>query len=75
MSWITVIWSAASGMCLMLAAMHFPLERKGHRSWPNLCFVLMVLAVIALGACELMTLYADSPQIYSTGVKDRKSVV
>lgn len=69
MSWITVIWSAASGMCLMLAAMHFPLERKGRRSWPNLCFVLMVLAVIGLGACELTTLYADSPQTYSAGVK------
>jgi len=69
MSWITVIWSAASGMCLMLAAMHFPVWTPDRRPWPNLCFGVMVLSVIGLGACELMTLYADSPQTYSNGVK------
>jgi PAS domain S-box-containing protein len=69
MSWITVIWSAASGMCLMLAAMHLPLRNSAPRPWQNLSFVLMVLAVICLGGCELMTLYADSPKTYSTGVR------
>lgn len=69
MSWITVIWSAASGMCLMLAAMHFPVRNSAQRPWSNLCFLLMVLAVIGLGGCELMTLYADSPETFSRGVR------
>jgi two-component system sensor kinase FixL len=69
MSWITVIWSAASGTCLMLAAIHFPVDKPGGRSRASLSFVLMVLAVIGLGGCELMTLYADSAQTYSRGVR------
>jgi two-component system, LuxR family, sensor kinase FixL len=68
MSWITVIWSAASGMCLMLAAMHVPMGTSERRLWPNLCFTVMVFAVIGLGGCELMTLYADSPATFSKGI-------
>lgn len=64
MSWITVIWSAAFGACLMLAVMHLLLWCRDWRSWANFCFPIMVLGVIALGICELLMLRADSPQEY-----------
>jgi two-component system, LuxR family, sensor kinase FixL len=69
MSWIPVIWSAASGMCLMLALMHFPAGQSGPRSRANLCFVLMVLSVISLGGAEMMALYAETPETYSAAVR------
>ncbi len=62
MSWVTVIWSAASGACLMLAMVHLLLWCRDWRSWANFCFPIMVLGVIALGICELLMLRADSPE-------------
>lgn len=61
MSWITVIWSAGMGACLILALMHLLVWRRDFRSLPNLVFPVIALGIIVIGACELALMRSESP--------------
>lgn len=69
MEWVTVIWSAVSGACLMLALMHFAIWCRNRRKWANLGFFIAVLGVLGMAACELMMMYAKSPQVYAQAIR------
>lgn len=69
MQWVTVIWSAVSGACLMLALMHFAIWCRNRRKWANLGFFIAVLGVLGMAACELVMMYAKSPQVYAEAIR------
>ncbi|MBW4936026.1 sensor histidine kinase [Marinobacter sp. F4206] len=62
MSWITIIWSAAGGGCLTLAAVHFLVWFKSRISWANLAFSLASLMAAATILIELKMMYAQTPE-------------
>ena len=64
MSWITIIWSAASGACLMLALLNLLVWFQDRRSWVHLCFSVTVLGVVGLAVCEWMAMHAESPETF-----------
>lgn len=64
MNWITVIWSASMGACLILALMHLLVWCRDYRSLPNLVFPVIALGIIALGACELALMQCGSPESF-----------
>jgi signal transduction histidine kinase len=61
MNWITAIWYAGMGACLILALMHLLVWRRDGRSLPNLVFPVIAFGIIALGACELALMRSTSP--------------
>lgn len=62
MSWITIIWSAASGAGLLLSLMHLLLWCQNRRTWHHLCFSIMALGVIGMAAGEVIIMRTDSPE-------------
>jgi two-component system sensor kinase FixL len=62
MDWITVIWSASMGACLILALMHLLVWRRDGSSLPNLVFPVIAAGIIAMGACELALMRCESPE-------------
>jgi len=64
MSWITVIWSATSGACVMLALMHLLVWFRDRRSWASLCFSFTVVGVLGLAISEVITMHTDSPEVF-----------
>lgn len=64
MNWVTVVWSAASGACLMLALMHLVVWLRDRRSWANLCFCVMALGTIGMAAAEMGMMHAKSPEAF-----------
>src|SRR5436190_12447505 len=64
MGWITVIWSATSGACVMLALMHLLVWFRDRRSWASLCFSLTVVGVLGLAISEVITMHTDSPDVF-----------
>jgi len=69
MSWITIIWSAASGAGLLLSLMHLLLWCQNRRRWHHLCFSFMALGVIGMAAGEVIIMRADAPE--TVGVAGR----
>ena len=69
MSWITVIWSASMGACLVLALMHLLIWCRDCRSLANLVFPVIALGIIAMGACELDLMRTSSPERYAATVR------
>lgn len=69
MSWITVIWSAGMGACLVLALMHLLVWCRDRRSFANLFFPVIALGIIAMGACELETMRTGSTDVYLETVR------
>ena len=71
MSRITIIWSAASGACLMLMLMlmHLVVWCRNQRSWANLCFSVMVLGVLGLAVCEMVTMHTESPETFGHAIR------
>ena len=66
MDWITIIWSASMGACLVLALIHlFAWFHRGMRQVSGLCFPILALGIIALGICELNTMRAESAAAYA----------
>ena len=62
MNWITIIWSATSGACLMLGLMHLLVWSLDRRSWASLCFAVVVFSVLALAIMEMVTMRTESPE-------------
>ncbi len=61
MSWVTVIWSAGMGVCLILALMHFLIWFRDRKSWSSFCFPVIALGIVCMGFCELSLMLTDSP--------------
>lgn len=68
MSWITVLWSAVAGACLMLALLHFLVWFQDRRGRAHVCFSVMVLGVLGLMACELILMRAESTEVAGRSV-------
>lgn len=69
MSWITIIWSAASGACLLAALMHLLVWFRDRRSWANLCFFATVLGVLGLAVGEMVTMHTESPEVFGRAIR------
>lgn len=68
MSWITVLWSAVAGACLMLALLHFLVWFQDRRGRAHVCFSVMVLGVLGLMACELILMRTESTEVAGRSV-------
>jgi signal transduction histidine kinase len=69
MDWITVIWSAAAGACLILGLTQFVVWCGRKHAWENLWFSVTTVGVIGLIACELLTMKAASAAEYANIVR------
>jgi PAS domain S-box-containing protein len=69
MSWITIIWSAASGACLLAALMHLLVWFRDRHSWANLCFFATVFGVLGLAVCEMVTMHTGSPEVFGRAIR------
>jgi len=61
MDWIAVVWLASIGACLVLALMHLLVWCRDWRSLANLCFPLIALGIVGLGASEIALMRTSSP--------------
>ena len=64
MSWITIVWSMAASACLTLAIMHLLVWFKQTDQPAHLLFCVTAISVAAIGVCELLLMYAQSPEQY-----------
>lgn len=64
MDWVTALWSALAGACLMLALMHLVVWCMNRHLWANLWFSLTVLGVFGLTVCEWITMRAQEVAVY-----------
>lgn len=62
MSWVTVIWSAASAVCVTLAVLHLLVWLQDRRARANLVFALTALCQPGLAACEIGMMRAATPE-------------
>jgi two-component system, LuxR family, sensor kinase FixL len=69
MSWITVVWSMASAVCLTLAAIHFAIWLKRRREVAHLLFALSALGAAGRGFIELIMLKATTVAGYVAAVR------
>ena len=69
MDWITVIWSAAAGACLILGLTQFVVWWGRKNAFENLWFSVTTIGVIGLIACELLTMKAGSAAEYANIVR------
>jgi len=69
MDWITVIWSAAAGACLILGLTQFVVWCGRKHAWENLWFSVTTIGVIGLIACEVLTMKAASAADYANTVR------
>lgn len=70
MSWVTVIWSAASGACLILAGMHLVVWLRDRRARASMVFALTALAVVGAGTCELRMMMSHTPEAYGLHLRE-----
>ena len=69
MSWITVVWSMASAVCLTVAAIHFAIWLKRRREAAHLLFALSALGAAGTGFIELTMLKATTVAGYVTALR------
>jgi two-component system, LuxR family, sensor kinase FixL len=69
MSWITVVWSMASAVCLTLAAIHFAIWLKRRGQIAHLLFALSALGAAGSGFIELTMLKATTVAGYVTALR------
>ncbi|MEK7949198.1 ATP-binding protein [Luteolibacter soli] len=65
MSWVTCIWSAASGACLVLAILHFLVWCSDRQAKASLVFALMALSVVGVGVCEQGMMRSATPEAFN----------
>jgi two-component system sensor kinase FixL len=70
MSWVTVIWSAASGACLVLAGMHLVVWLRDRRARASLVFALTTLTIVGAGTCELGMMMSRTPEDFGRYLRD-----
>ena len=64
MSWTTIVWSMAASACLTLAIMHLLIWLKQPDQHAHLLFSVTAISVAAIAVCELLVMYAQSPEQY-----------
>jgi len=65
MSWITIVWSMVTSACLTLALMHLVIWFRQRDQYAHLLLSVTAVSVAAIAVCELLTMYAQSPEQYS----------
>lgn len=61
MSWPTIIWSGAGGVCLALAGIHLLVWLKSRDAWANLIFAIAALMASSCTLIELRMMHAETP--------------
>jgi two-component system, LuxR family, sensor kinase FixL len=69
MDWVTVLWSAAAGACLLMALVHGVIWCMSRRSWASLWFFVTALGVIGLMACEMICMSTEEPRVFERAVR------
>src|SRR5881398_3151229 len=69
MSWITVLWSMNSAVCLTLAAFYGLVWCKQRDSWVHLLFSSSAVAAAAISAFELFMMNARTVEQYQLSVR------
>src|SRR5437667_5400265 len=69
MSWITVLWSMNSAVCLTLAAFYGVVWCKQRDSWVHLLFSSSAVAAAAMSAFELFMMNARTVEQYQLSVR------
>src|SRR6059058_2202475 len=69
MSWITVLWSMNSAVCLTLAAFYGVVWCKQRDSWVHLLFCSSAVAAAAISAFELFMMNARTVEQYQLSVR------
>ena len=69
MSWITVLWSMNSAVCLTLAAFYGVVWCKQRDSWVHLLFSSSAVAAAAISAFELFMMNARTVEQYQLSVR------
>src|SRR6266403_5260850 len=69
MSWITVLWSMNSAVCLTLAAFYGVVWCKQRDSWVHLLFASSAVAAAAISAFELFMMNARTVEQYQLSVR------
>src|SRR5438132_4694601 len=69
MSWITVVWSMASAVCVTLALIHLAIWFKRRAQVAHLLFALTALGAAGSGLIELTMLKSVTVEGYVTGVR------
>ena len=64
MNWITVIWSAITGICLTLAGVHFLVWLRSRGLWANLLFSIAAASAAACAVFELVLMHSQTPAEY-----------
>lgn len=65
MSWITVVWSMVASTCLTLALVHLVIWfRQTYEFAAHLLFSVIAISVAAIAVCELLLMYARTPEQY-----------
>jgi PAS domain S-box-containing protein len=64
MSWITIVWSMVTSACLTLAVIHLVIWVKQKDQYAHLLLSVTAVSVAAIAVCELLSMYAQSPEQY-----------
>jgi PAS domain S-box-containing protein len=64
MSWITIVWSMVTSACLTLALTHVVIWFRQKDQYAHLLLSVTAISVAAIAVCELLTMYAQSPEQY-----------
>jgi PAS domain S-box-containing protein len=64
MSSITIVWSMVTSACLTLALMHLVIWFRQKDQFAHLLLSVTAVSVAAIAVCELLTMYAQSPEQY-----------
>ena len=64
MSWVTIVWSMVISACLTLAMMHVVIWFRQKHQYAHLLLSVTAISVAAIAACELLLMYAQSPEQY-----------
>ena len=64
MNWITIVFSAISGICLALAGVHLFTWIRSRDSWGSFYFSLSAVAAAACAQIELAMMQTENPESY-----------
>jgi len=69
MSWVTIIWSMVTAVCLTLGTIYLLIWFRERHSWAYLCFFVLAVGVIGMAVGEFAAMYAKSPTAYGAGIR------
>jgi two-component system, LuxR family, sensor kinase FixL len=69
MSYVTILWSVAGAVALLLGMVHGLVWALDRRAWANLTFSLLAVSVAGIAAIELKLMYAQTPDEWGEWVR------